>query len=913
MMKAKDDAKTPAKPSERRSGSSANPEGSASGSRGGIKLSETNIKTLENKRDEHNEKYKDSPSKKANLGTLKAVFRRGAGAFSTSHRPSVSSRDQWAIARVNAYLHLLGTGKPKSPKYITDNDLLPASHPRATKKSHVEKADTINLKPPKGYHWMDYAGGYVLMGGDYQPHEGAVEIATFELIEEHDPERLKKYGTPDEEFAQYDPLKKGEEWDAIYNAILDRTGDKELAAATATARAGSRFEKARYKAPASVVREVKQGFAWQKEYQRSDADQKIGRDIVRGRALSLAAIRGMVSFFAGHQKDIDASAANRSPSDKDYPGPGLIAWKMYGGDAGKKWAEGIVDDAREETTKEKTFKPPKGVQEQAALGLKWRREYGRGGTEVGVARARNLSNGDNVPLDTINRMVSFFARHEVDLKAPKNKDPSADGYPGAGLIAWKLWGGNEGKRFADAISEREKKKVGKASKEYMEAALKLAKEELPGWAYAKIHQAARGSAGGRRRNARTGSKLLAKMSIAQMTDKFIEEMSDQDIRQMFDYLSDWHDEHKRDAEMKPMVIRAAAMVMSEMTRRGTKCPSGDLNREATTHLEVEKAKLKKLNKSSLEVHSPNSSVVFVVEEPNSIDKARGEYLVGQDGRIFKDLYLNRLGVEKSAVCIVDITQIGWVETKRPQEVIALGRVAKNALGGLATCTLPHPKAVRRFGDSGEIERKLSSVLKRSGHLFLDGNSQSSPESVTRAKDNSSTDSLIKEQVGDGQELLGKSEKNSMVVPISKADSEKQIVYGIVLDPYQVDSQDDWVPPKAIEETAHRWLAESRVIGLDHSDKANAHPVESYMVPYPPGEYKKAMSNEPHKAYTMPFGDDVVHSGSWVLGTKLGDAEWSKVKEGDLNAYSIGGYGNRTETTKSSMPEVEFIELKEERK
>ena len=441
--------------------------------------------------------------------------------------------------------------------------------------------------------------------------------------------------------------------------------------------------------------------------------------------------------------------------------------------------------------------------------------------------------------------------------------------------------------------------------------MKLAKEELPGWAYAKIHQAARGSAGGRRRNARTGSKLLAKMSIAQMTEKFIEEMSDQDIRQVFDYLSDWHDEHKRDAEMKPMVVRAAAMVMSEMTRRGMKCPSGDLNREATTHLEVEKAKLKKLNKSSLEVYSPNSSVVFVVEEPNSIDKARGEYLVGQDGRVFKDLYLKRLGVEKSDICIVDITQLDWVETKQPQEVIALGRVAKNALGDLATCTLPPPKAVRRFGDSGEIERKLSAVVKRSAHLFLDVNSQNSSRSVRRAEDNSPTDSLIQERGGDSQDLLGKSE--SFVVPIAKADAEKQIVYGIVLDPYQIDSQDDWVPPKAIEETAHRWLAESRVIGLDHSDKAKeATPVESYMVPYPPGEYKKAMSNEPHRAYTMPFGDDIVHSGSWVLGTKLGDEEWAKVKDGELNAYSIGGYGNRTETTKSHMPEVEFIELKEER-
>ena len=133
-------AKEPAKPSERRRGSDKNPEGSASGERGGIKLSEANIKTLENLRDKHNEDVGDDPAKKANLGALKAVFRRGAGAFSTSHRPSVSSRDQWAVARVKAFLVLLKSGRPKNPKYTTDYDLLPKEHPKSTK----EKADKTN-------------------------------------------------------------------------------------------------------------------------------------------------------------------------------------------------------------------------------------------------------------------------------------------------------------------------------------------------------------------------------------------------------------------------------------------------------------------------------------------------------------------------------------------------------------------------------------------------------------------------------------------------------------------------------------------------------------------------------------------------------------------------------------------------
>lgn len=130
------DPKTPAKPSERISGSDRNKPGSASGSRGGIELSESVVKALENKVKEHNEKMKKQDKGKgsrASLGALKAVWRRGAGAFSSTHRPGMS-RQQWAMGRVNAYLHLLSTGKPKNAKYNTDNDLLPKEHKRSTKK-----------------------------------------------------------------------------------------------------------------------------------------------------------------------------------------------------------------------------------------------------------------------------------------------------------------------------------------------------------------------------------------------------------------------------------------------------------------------------------------------------------------------------------------------------------------------------------------------------------------------------------------------------------------------------------------------------------------------------------------------------------------------------------------------------------
>jgi hypothetical protein len=102
-----------------------------------------------------------------------------------------------------------------------------------------------------------------------------------------------------------------------------------------------------------------------------------------------------------------------------------------------------------------SFKPPQGAVSNAKRGLELRREFNRGGTAVGVARARSLANGQGLPLETIRRMVSYFARHEVDKKG---KDWGNASNPSAGYIAWLLWGGDAGKTWADSISEREKKK-----------------------------------------------------------------------------------------------------------------------------------------------------------------------------------------------------------------------------------------------------------------------------------------------------------------------------------------------------------------------------------------------------------------------------------------------------------------------
>jgi lambda family phage portal protein len=98
-------------------------------------------------------------------------------------------------------------------------------------------------------------------------------------------------------------------------------------------------------------------------------------------------------------------------------------------------------------------KPTGGMISEAKKGLEWREKFNRGGTNVGVARARDISNGKNLSDETVKRMHSYFSRHEVDKKG-QGFQPGEQGFPSAGRIAWALWGGDAGQTWAAAKARR---------------------------------------------------------------------------------------------------------------------------------------------------------------------------------------------------------------------------------------------------------------------------------------------------------------------------------------------------------------------------------------------------------------------------------------------------------------------------
>lgn len=117
-------------------------------------------RVLRDKVEEHNA---DNPRYRATFRMLEAVFRRGIGAYRTnpaSVRGNVRSADQWAYARVNAFLRALRTGK--FPRSAFDTDLLPSNHPLSSKSYEGKDVGTvpqfIRENARRGLDNLEFAG-----------------------------------------------------------------------------------------------------------------------------------------------------------------------------------------------------------------------------------------------------------------------------------------------------------------------------------------------------------------------------------------------------------------------------------------------------------------------------------------------------------------------------------------------------------------------------------------------------------------------------------------------------------------------------------------------------------------------------------------------------------------------------------
>jgi len=132
-------------------------------------------------------------------------------------------------------------------------------------------------------------------------------------------------------------------------------------------------------------------------------------------------------------------------------------------------------------------------------------------------------------------------------------------------------------------------------------------------------------------------------------------------------------------------------------------------------------------------------IAFVGASPGRIEVARREPFTGPGGETFNDVYLKPLGLKRSEVLLTNAVPAlledeqgrtreptvdevkewrDWLkdqlDSKAPEIIVALGRTAEAAVSNYrnADFVLPHPSAVRRFGDSGEVKRKLQRIRER---------------------------------------------------------------------------------------------------------------------------------------------------------------------------------------------------------
>jgi len=142
------------------------------------------------------------------------------------------------------------------------------------------------------------------------------------------------------------------------------------------------------------------------------------------------------------------------------------------------------------------------------------------------------------------------------------------------------------------------------------------------------------------------------------------------------------------------------------------------------------------------------------------------------------------------------------------------------------------------------------------------------------------DKIISELRGKGQQYLvwaSPGEKPDLIqvtkkIRFFKENKKKQIVYGVVLEPDQVDLQGEYVNAEDIENAAHDYFIESRKTKLSHTKPVNAKAVESYIVPV-----------------SFKFNDQLIKEGSWIVAMKIYDKEvWNQIENDHIVGFSIGG-------------------------
>lgn len=587
-----------------------------------------------------------------------------------------------------------------------------------------------------------------------------------------------------------------------------------------------------------------------------------------------------------------------------------------------------------------TFKPPKDVSEKAKEGLALREEFGRGGTRVGVARANQLVNREGLSLETVRRMKAFFDRHEGNRDTPPED--------GNGKIAWLLWGGDDGRKWAESVISNAEE----------------VSKSIPGSLIGPAHAGVHGHPIVRLESQTLSGGCHSHLFVVPSTSSQIiiaQSNHDGDHRHRLEEprssstLSDGSD-HKHVVRIPADITLPDGTELKEgdvfLTDRDGEHDHGADELYATNSDGAHRHRLVLSGEVTLESMSVDElfsliiadepiAVMKTIEDEGEVDdrhlalaalgfrveKRESEVLKQED---IQELLFSTKKFEDEAAVTEWLAENGFRAIDRVERVSGAFQAKLHPVGAFDQDTTRRSKVAngvtaivgtRRIQKQTEIQTlifpkdrfdgKAEAVRWAREHDFR-GLSQEVDETSTsyrlRQKDpglfvRMRTITLpgsggVKAVVGVRKELDDQPDNwgNSMTqeeivekimvaagdVQIAKADEEKRIVYGIVLEPDTVDAQGDTISADDIEKAAHGYLAKSRKIKVRHNNEVKTvNVVESYISPQ-----DMTMSG--------PNGRQKVRKGSWVLGVKVDDDRlWKAVKSKELNAFSVGGVAVRT--------------------
>ena len=269
-----------------------------------VKVSARIRKILEKKVKDHND---TDPRYRATLRMLIASFNRGVGAYNTnpsSVRPSVTSSDQWALARVNGLLYALRNGRFKRKPY--DTDLLPSNHPLSSKKNLAIDTQHTLTDIYGIEHTEEQIDSYIF-------EDSVSDIRQFVFTSEIDIE----------------------EFVVGRNVDIGVSGNDKK----------GKYDDLDFSIPKGVKAQAEQGLRLRQEFGRggTSVGMATARYLVSNTKASPEKVRHIAKYFPRHEVDLQTQDARDYFAGRtDRATNGIIAWKLWGGNAGQRWSSKLV-------------------------------------------------------------------------------------------------------------------------------------------------------------------------------------------------------------------------------------------------------------------------------------------------------------------------------------------------------------------------------------------------------------------------------------------------------------------------------------------------------------------------------------------------------------------------------------------